>query len=351
MFLTLRKDEAPMARKIDWDAQIGRRLKLRDLHVFFTVVQRRSMAKAAEHLRVSQSAVSEVIANLEYALGVRLLDRGPRGVEPTIYGNALLKRGTAAFDELKQSIKDIEYLADPTTGEVRIACPESLASGILPPIIAQFTQQNPGVVLHVDSAVTSTLELPALRERTADVVLARICEPITNASDDLDVEVLFDDVLVVAAGIRSRWAGRAKIAPSELANVPWIMTPPGMATALIAEAFEGIGLSPPRASLVTYSIPLRAHLAASSEFITVLPHSVLQLNADLFSLQALPVELPIRPWPVAAVKLKNRTLSPAARRFIDHVRAFTSPLREEMAREKQAKLGGRVMDRIAADRA
>jgi len=101
------------------------------------------MAKAAEHLRVSQSAVSEIIANLEYALGVRLLDRGPRGVEPTIYGNALLKRGTAAFDELKQSIKDIEYLADPTTGEVRMHARSPWRRAILPPIMSSLPDKIP----------------------------------------------------------------------------------------------------------------------------------------------------------------------------------------------------------------
>src|SRR5947199_3030909 len=116
-----------MARKIDWESQIGRRLRLRDLHVFFTVVQRGSMAKAAAQLGVSQPAVSEVIADLEHALGVRLLDRSSQGVEPTMYGRALLKRGTVAFDELKQSVKDIEYLADPTTGEIKVACPLAIA--------------------------------------------------------------------------------------------------------------------------------------------------------------------------------------------------------------------------------
>jgi DNA-binding transcriptional LysR family regulator len=92
-----------VVRKIDWENQIGRRLKLRDLHVFSTVVQRGSMGKAAAQLKVSQAAVSEAMADLEHALGVPLLDRSPRGVEPTMYGLALLKRGTAAFDELKQS--------------------------------------------------------------------------------------------------------------------------------------------------------------------------------------------------------------------------------------------------------
>ena len=64
-----------MLRKIDWESQIGRRLKLRDLHVFLTVVQHRSMAKAAQQLGASPPAVSEVIADLEHAVGVRLVDR------------------------------------------------------------------------------------------------------------------------------------------------------------------------------------------------------------------------------------------------------------------------------------
>ena len=105
-----------MLRKIDWDSQIGRRLRLRDLHVFSTVAQRGSMAKAAAQLGVSTPTVSEVIADLEHGLGVRLLDRSPKGVEPTRYGHALLKRTLVVFDELKQCIKDIEHLSDSDRG-------------------------------------------------------------------------------------------------------------------------------------------------------------------------------------------------------------------------------------------
>ena len=90
-----------MLRKIDWDNQIGHRLRLRDLHVFFTVVQDGSMSKAAARIGISTPTVSEVIAGLEHGLGVRLFDRGPKGVEPTRYGDALLKRALIVFDELK----------------------------------------------------------------------------------------------------------------------------------------------------------------------------------------------------------------------------------------------------------
>src|ERR1700676_3669908 len=139
-----------MLRKIDWDSQIGRRLRLRDLHVLFTVAQLGSMAKAAAQLGVSTPTVSEGITDLEHELGVRLLDRSPQGVEPTRYGHALLKRTLIVFDELKQSIKDIEYLADPTLGEVRIACTIAVTATILPQVVQRFAQQHPRAVVHQD---------------------------------------------------------------------------------------------------------------------------------------------------------------------------------------------------------
>src|SRR5262245_50139743 len=99
-----------MARPpLNWETRLGRRLKLRDLHILFTVVQWGSMAKGAAQLGMSQPAVSEAIASLENALQVRLLDRSSRGVEATVYARALLKRGHVVFDELKQGIRDIEF--------------------------------------------------------------------------------------------------------------------------------------------------------------------------------------------------------------------------------------------------
>src|ERR1700731_3048638 len=99
---------------MQWNERIGRRLKLRDLHILLAVAKSGSMGKAASDLAVSQPAVSKAIADLEHTLGVRLLDRGPQGVEPTIYGRALLKCGLTVFDDLKQGVKELEFLADPT---------------------------------------------------------------------------------------------------------------------------------------------------------------------------------------------------------------------------------------------
>ena len=117
------------------------------------------MAKAASHLAMSQSAVSEAIAHLEDALRVRLLDRSARGIEPTIYANVLLKRGHAVFDELQQGIKDIEFLTDPSAGEVRLACTEMLSYGFLPAVIDQMSRRHPQVAVRVTPLNTESLEL------------------------------------------------------------------------------------------------------------------------------------------------------------------------------------------------
>ena len=307
-----------------WESRIGRHLKLRDLHILFAVVQWGSMAKAASHLAMSQPAVSEAIASLEDALRVRLLDRSSRGIEPTIYAHALLKRGNAVFDELRQGIRDIEFLEDPTAGEVRIACPETFAAGLLPAAIDRLSRRYPQIVVRVVQENNSTLEFQELRERKVDLVLARM--PRTFVVDDLDVEILFDDTNRVVAGARSRWAARRKIALAELVNEPWIFMPNQALSALIAEAFKAHGLEVPKERVNSSSILLRNQLLATGRFITVYPDSVLRYNAKQWSLKALPVDLVVKPRAVAIVTLKNRTVSPVVQLFVEQVRAVAKTM-------------------------
>jgi DNA-binding transcriptional LysR family regulator len=308
-----------------WESRIGRRLRLRDLHILFAVVQWGSMAKAASHLAMSQPAVSEAISNLENALCVRLLDRSSRGIEPTIYAHALLKRGHVAFDELRQGIRDIEFLAHPTAGEVRIASPEAFASGLLPATIDHLSRRYPDIVVHVVQANTATLEFRELRERKVDLMLARI--PASFVEDELDIEILFDDDphrVVVDAG--SHWARRRKIALGELVNESWILPSNQLVLGVIAEAFKARGLEVPQGRVIAASMLLRNHLLATGRFLTVLPDSVLRYNAKRWSLKALPVDLGVKPRAVAILTLKNRTVSPVVQLFIEHVRTVAKTM-------------------------
>jgi DNA-binding transcriptional LysR family regulator len=307
-----------MPRIVQWERQIGRRLRLRDLFVFFTVVKNGSMAKAAAQLDVTTPSVSEIIADLEHALGVRLLDRSPQGVVATVFGEALLRRGEAAFDELRQGVRDIEFLADPASGEVRLGCPDSIVATILPPIIEEFSRQHPRVILHVDTVPSPAIKFPGLRDRRYDLALARSA-PISDdpSSEELNTEFLFDDPLVVAAGSHSRWARRRRIDLAELIEEPWILPTPGTWTySQMAEAFQARGLDFPKTNLVTIAWPLIAHFLADGPFITACARSLVRRN----SLKELPVDLPVQTWSVLVVTLKNRTLSPVVKRFIECAR-------------------------------
>jgi DNA-binding transcriptional LysR family regulator len=308
----------------DWEARIGRRLKLRDLHILSNVVRWGSMARAASHLAMSQPAVSESIANLEAALGVRLLDRSTRGAGPTRYAEALLERGRVAFDELQQAIRDIEFLADPTVGEVRIACGDTVAAGLLPAVIDRLSRHRPNISLRVLQSSAQTPEYRELTERRVDLVLARVSTPF--AQDDLDVEILFEDPHRVVAAAGTAWARRRRISLADVANEAWIFPSNRVIRELIAEAFDACGLALPRERVTSNSILLRNQLLATGRFLTVLPASVLRYNAKPWSLKALPIELAVKPRSVAMLTLKNRTLSPVVRFFTEHLRAAPPPI-------------------------
>jgi DNA-binding transcriptional LysR family regulator len=311
-----------MLRKIDWESQIGRRLPLRDLHVFTSVVQLGSMAKAAQRLGVSQPAVSEVIAGLEHALGVRLLDRRPRGVEATVYGAALMKRSLAAFDELKQSIRDIEFLSDPAAGTLLIGCPESISVGMLQPMLDRFSRQYPRVVIDVDTVNTFSF-FEQLKERKLDVVLARGALPLENPRflSELHVETVFDDELVVAVGRNNKWAKRRKVDIAELHCERWVLTSnDSWNYRVLAEAFRSRGLEMPEIAMRTLSVHIRANMIASGNLVTTFPASALLHYAGRAAIKVLPISLPTRAWPVLMVTLKERTLSPVVDRFMQCVR-------------------------------
>ena len=313
-----------MPTKIRTENQVGRRLKLRDLHVFFTVVQCGSMARAAGQLGVSQPTVSEVIADLEHTFGVRLLDRRPQGVEPTMYGAALFRRSVAAFDELKQSSRDIEFLADPTAGELQIGCPDSIAASVLPSFIKHFRSQHPRVVMHVSTVPPPAVRSLGLRDRKYDLILAWQATSLPDdLADELNMEGLFNDRLVLAAGMHTRWARWRKIDLAELVGESWILNEPtAWSYSRVVQEFRARGLDMPTASLVTPSFPLIMHFVANGEFITACPRSVAHLSA----LKELSADLPSWPWPVVILTLKNRTLSPVAERFIQCAREAAKPL-------------------------
>lgn len=299
--------------------RIGRRMKLQDLHVLMTVVQAGSMRKAATLLNTFQPAISRSIAELENAVGVRLLERHPQGVGPTAYGRALLDGGAAMFDELHQAVKNIEFLADPTAGEVRIGSIIPLAASFVSTVVDRLSRHYPRMVFHFVTDGTDTLHRK-LHERNVDLLIARRYGP---AADDREsFEFLFDDFYVVVAGAKSPWVRRRGLALAALIDEPWVLPPPESPLwALAMEIFRAAGLNCPRATALADPPEVRMSLLASGHFLSIFPASALRFPTGHPELKVLPVGLPSARVQIGIVTLKHRTLNPVAKLFIEQARA------------------------------
>ena len=303
---------------------ISRRLKLRQLEVLLAVAQCGSMAKAAEYLAITQPVVSKAIADLEKTLGVRLFDRNSRGIEPTLYGRALLKRSAAVFNDLRTSVTELDHLADPTAGELRIGSSEAVAAGMLSAIIDKLAMRHPRLTFEVTlGAGLTDLQYSELQAHNLDLIIGRLPSVIP---DDADAEILYHDKVFVLAGSNSRFATRRKIKLAELIDEPWCM--PSLADypwTLTADAFRAARLELPRRIVTTRSILLLTSLVATGRFLTILPRTVVHFCAPNLNLKILPVDVRIRPYPVGIIKLKDRTPSPAANLFVSQTQEVIKP--------------------------
>lgn len=304
--------------------RIGRRMKLHELHVLMAVMQAGSMRKAAALLNTTQSAISRSIADLEQTMGARLLDRSAHGVEPTRYGRALLKRGVAVFDELKQSVRDIEFLSNPEGGELLIGSGSAFAEGFVLAVIDRLSQRYPRAAYHVMPSTLTGL-YDELRERRIELAFSGNSR--LRPQDDIDAEVLFEEPLVVATSVGNPLIRRRRIDLADLLNEPWTWSPPGtVVDRLVVEAFRASGLDPPRARVYTDAINVRIRLASTKGFLIVVPASMLSFPDKHPSLRRLPVELPTTRRQMGIITLKNRTLSPLAQLFIACAREIAGPL-------------------------
>jgi DNA-binding transcriptional LysR family regulator len=307
---------------MQWTDRIGKRLKLRDLHILLVVAKAGSMGKAAAELAISQPSISKAIADVEHAVGLRLLDRGPHGIEPTIYGRALLNCGVAVFDELRQGIKALDFLTDPQAGELRIGCTETMAAGFVSAVIDRLTRQYPRLTFHLVPADTATLVHRELRPRNVELVVTPTMT--LREERDLDVETLFEDRFVVMAGAESRLVHRRKLTLVNLLDERWILPPAdSLPGASIAQTFRAADLKVPSTQMVSFSLPLHHHLLATGRFVTMLPASMLRFGKHL-PLKLLSVEMTEIPYPTGIVTLQNRTLSPMAQVFIDSARKIAA---------------------------
>lgn len=299
---------------MDWSERIGRRVKLRDLHMLLAVGQYGSMTRAAERLAISHSVISKTISELELVLHARLLDRTSQGADLTECGRALAKCATSVFDELRRGIQDVELICDPTRGEVRIGANTALMDGLIPAAVARLTLKYPQIKVHALEGDGPQL-YDLLRERKVDFVIARRLPTINT--EDVTARFLFDEPMFVVSGSDSRWARRRKIAFSELAGEHWVLPDAdNFFGELLLQLFRSAGIERPDAHVVSGSVSMRSRLVESGDFLTLFPGSMLHFDRKGSSLKVLRVNPPLASHPIEVISLKNRALSGVAERLV-----------------------------------
>lgn len=311
--------------------RVRRRVRMRDLETLATVIKTGGIRKAASQLHLSQPAISKAMAELEDAVGVQLLVRSRRGVEPTAFGAALAGRADGLIDGMRGALRELSELADPEGGEVRVGSMETLMAGVVGATAHDLLQRHPRLRLVFESGQSPDLIGHFLRGRLVDFVVARPWAHELPA--DIDAEVLLYDRLLVVAGAGHPLARRRKLALDELLHQSWVLSRNEVQTDSPVElALREQGLPMPVRVVVSGSLPLRMNLLGQGRFITCIPHSLMPFLDNRSTLRVLPVRL--APWQTATMimTLRDRVLPPAAQLFLARLRERARPLAEASGR-------------------
>lgn len=297
---------------MDWNDRRGKRIKLRDLRILQAAAETGSMTRAAVDLAMTQPAVSYAVGDLEDVLGVPLLERSSQGVTLTAYGRVLVERSRIVFNELLQCISEIDSMADPSLGELRIATTPPM-SAIASAAFNRLVPSYPRMTFALTVGPTDVL-LDGLRRRDVELVISRLADFVSDR--DLNVDTLFHDELAVICSKHNKWARKRGVRLADLVGEPWVLPhPSGFLTKIINAAFHEEGLEVPRATVTTQSTYALSVLVANGPFLAIHPGTMLTTPNDHPQLSAVDVRLPKTRGPIGLITLKGRSLSPVAGLF------------------------------------
>jgi DNA-binding transcriptional LysR family regulator len=213
---------------------------------------------------------------------------------------------------LREGVKDIQLLSDPTRGEIRVGTTEPI-SGFVSEIISRMSQVYPRITYHVDVSDTTSL-IRDLRERALDVVITRWTS--SAVADDLAAEVLFKAPLAVLADRRHPLVNRKKLSLADTMEETWTLSPPdSFLGRVVGDVFRRRKLDLPAAVVTTLSIYMRLNLLASGRFLTMLPERMARHRANRAWLRALSIDLPDSSGPIALITVKRRRVGGALKLF------------------------------------
>lgn len=311
-------------------ALFGRlRIKSRQIMLLDALDEHRNLRRAAAAIHTTQPAATALLQQLEQGLGVALFTRHARGMEPTVYGEVMIRYARGMLHDFDHARDEIGALAAGSAGLVRIGSVMGAVPAILTPGLGRFKRENPRVqvTVHVD---TSDLLVPALLRGDLDLVLGRLPDQFYDA--DLEVAHLKDEPMAVVARPGHPLAARKRLNIAGLAGQTWVLHPTGSPMRRrIEQALQESGLSSPPDIMDTASILATTALLESTDMISVVPLDVAKHYAKYGMLAILPVAMPMSMAKLGIVTRKEKEMSPAVRMFVRTLNASLSRRRAATA--------------------
>lgn len=293
----------------------------RDIDYFAVVARHGHLGRAAEALGLSQPALSMSLRRLEKSAQAKLVRRTPKGVELTAVGAALVShvdRLRLAREDLAREVAD---LAQGRSGHLRIGASPSNADVYLPEACSTLLMEAPKVSLSV-AVLDNDALLPALRKGDLDIAVTH--QPQLS-HPGLILEPIRHDAFVVFCSAEHRLARRKSVKLEDLAQERWSAATSAVGAfgplRLLQQAFEERGLPAPRIALVSDLVMFRRRVVAASDLVGVAVKANVAAAASRLDLKILSVQGLQWVRAVAAAYRKDSYLPPAARRFVDILKA------------------------------
>ena len=295
------------------------RLKTRQLLLLIALDDHRNIHRAADALHMTQPAASKELKDLEEMLDVTLFERLPRGMEPTLYGETMIRHARMALTSLSAAHDDIVALKSGLVGQVEVGVIMTAAMGLLPRAIARVKQQAPMLRIGVHLEQSNIL-LDRLQHGTLDFMIGRILEK--EDSSDLVYEELTEEPACAVARTGHPLLEHKGLKLQDINGYPWILPPQG---SILRHRFDMMfrraGLEPPANVVDTTALLLITALLQQTDSLHVMPIQVAQYYASLNVVGILPIELPCKMDAFGIIRHENQLLSPGAALLLNAVRA------------------------------
>jgi len=295
------------------------RLKTRHLLLLLHLYEQRSVLRAAEAANMTQPAASKLLSEMEGILGVPLFERHARGVEPTWYGQVLIRRARAALSEIGRAHDEIAAMRSGRMGQAAIGTVVNPGTTLVPQAIAAVKRDFPDILIRVEMDYSRPL-VAKLLDGQLDIVIGRILGP--EGAGDLEFEPLADEPHSVIVRAGHPLTQRSELTHADLIEYGWIMPPAAsVLRTRLDSMFLEHGLAPPQNIIETASLPVIIHLLRHSDLLTALPAESVAPYLQTAQMQVLPIELGVRMEFFGIIRRRDQQLSPGAERVLESLRA------------------------------